>query len=819
MKKSITKKSLLTLLLALFLLQALIPSSVFAGQQALDYDNPNKNGDNPYKVSLKGVINSGLLTSLVGCTGIVDKVSKVTTTFIQKLLTNKKDKVKQKTKTNEEKSTSVPGVDAALGDLLLETGQKELDSAEKAAFTENCLKGIATTLAKNQLTAMTKYTMNWITTGFNGDPLYVRDVDSYMDSITTGLLQKENALFKNPANSAAYPYGRDYAVGQINAYKSGKDAYGSLKQDLTAYLAPGATPQSFANDFSQGGWNGWLALTQHPENNPLGFTLKATENLGNQKTNLTENAKAELTRNGGVFDQKKCVEYEKINAGGAPMCNGIPLDQLPPGTTCSSPTTQAPTTTPKCIRYETVTPGSVIKTKIDTYINSPERQIELAKTLNDSLNALFSALINKFETQGLSGLGSKNNFTTPVSGGFGSNSIVDAIGNTIASATSSLENPGGGRNAGPFDITKDLGNKYVLPINSGSWDANTNTPEITPGVGTKNQYYTVSIAGDTKLFAGTHHWTVGQKAFFDGTTWKVGVPNHIVDTKGVFQIQKDYLKSIKRAVVVLPKVIPKLAELDYCIPGPNQNWESNSGEAKNAYFDYLSGVGTEYISDVYTSCPFIGCDGIQTIGGLLNGGLDHSYNVISLPDPSDYKKAFDDARNLWDKIITQEFYWIAHNDVHMTYTFSSDHWAVNPATVESQVKKWTDLATKNYAEYVTKAKEKFGITSPMRTEFTDQGNPNPAFLPMAQAGLDMTKNLATDAEDLPKAISDANDNLAQANGTTYRLGFIKDKVNVIIAAAQARRKLRRIADGLPAMPQICLDNEKVTWVENDVLKQ
>lgn len=932
MNKAITKKILSTLVLTLFLVQALVPSTVLAENKGLDYDNPNKNGDNPYKVSLKGVLNSGMLTSLVGCTGIVDKVSKVTTTFIQKLLTNKKDKAKQETEQNGKGNTSVLVLDGMVTPLTLEALQKAQESADKAAFTENCLKGIATTLVKNQLTSMTKYTMNWITTGFNGDPMYVRDVNSYMDSITTGLLKKENELFKDPANAGAYPYGRDYAVGQINAYKSGKDAYGALKQDLTNYLEEGATPESFANDFSQGGWNGWLALTQRPENNPLGFTLKATENLGQEKANATQNAKDELTQNGGFFGQKKCVEYEPIIKTSRPRtCNGgTPEDELLPGTTCvpdqtttstpSSNTVKSPkdvtsgdvipytfsgsingdttsvkvyyngsllvdkkfstsggnasipcnysdvncaiqglrweayvfgicgenmnckpstykesttnttstastTTTisskpPKCIRYETVTPGSVIKTKVDTYINSPERQAELAKTLNDSLNSLFSVLVNRFIDQGLSGLGS--NFTTPVSGGFGSNSIVDGSGNVMSSATifddNTPSNSSINNNIGPFDITKDLGNKYVQATNAGSWDANSNTPELSPGVGIKNQYYVVSTAGYTKLFANNPRWTVGQKAFFDGTTWRVGVPNHIIERKGVFQTQKDYLKSIKRAVVVLPKVIPKLAELDYCIPGPNQSWESNSSEAKNEYFNYLSGVGTEYISDVYDECPFIGCDGIQTIGGWLNGGLDHSYNVISLPDSSAYEKVFDDARNLWDKIVNQEFFWIAKNTVHLTYSFSSDHWAVDPNFVASQVKKWTDLATKNYNEYVIKAREKYGITSPMRSEFTPEGEPNPKFLPMAQAGLDMTKNLTSDAEDLPKAISDANDSLAQANGTTYRLGFIKDKVNVIVAAAQARRKTRRIADGLPAMPQICLDNEKVTWVENDILK-
>jgi hypothetical protein len=826
MNKQSTRKIISFFIAVIFLVQVVLPTSVFADNKPLDYDNPNKTGDNPYRVSLKGVISSGLLTNLVGCTGIVDKVSKVTVGFAQRLLDNKKEKALAKKDAKTKNNSSVPSNDEDVALHEVDAKQEAKKSADDQSFTENCLKGIAITLAKNQLTAMTKYTMNWITTGFNGDPLYVRNVDSYMDTLTTKILQEENNIFKDANNEKYYPYGRDYARGQVNSYKASKDTYGALKQDLTAYLSPGATPESFANDFSQGGWSGWLALTQRSQNNPLGFTLKATENLENQKAKAVESAKDELNRNQGVFDQKKCVQYEVPKATGPSGPKGTDTCGIKDsqgnclGSPSQSTVTPTQTQTPKCIKWETVTPGSVIKSKIDTYINSPERQIELADTLNDALNALFSALINKFENQGLSGLGSRvNTFTNPVSGGFGSNSLVDSLGNTLSSTGVFDDKNASQKINESFDLTRDLGNKYTNPIDSGSWNADTNTPEIKPDEGIKNQYYTVSVAGDTKLFAGTHHWKVGEKAFYDGTKWSVGVPKHIIEKKGVFQVQKNYMKSITKTVEILPKVIPKLAELDYCIPGPNDNWESNSTSVRDEYLEYLSGVGVTYVEDVYSECPFIGCDGIQFIGGLLNGGLDHSYNIISHPDSSNYKKMFDDARNLWPKIEAEEFFWIAHNDVHMTYTFSSDHWAVDPQHVAAQVEKWTKLANKAWDEYITKTKARYGLNSPMRTEFTPAGDPNSGFLPMAQAGLDMTKDLVTDAEDLPKAISDANDNFAQSSGAIYRLGFIKDKVNTIISAAQKRRKDRRVADGLPAMPQICLDNEKVTWVENDVLKQ
>ncbi len=822
MNKPLIQKITSFLIIGLFLLQLLSPSSLYAAP--LNYDNPNKSGNNPYQLSLKGVVSSGLLTSVVGCTGIVDKVAKVTTDFAQKLAVKKAKSKATSAEAKSHQSDSVPVVDST-SIKTEEQGHNDTQTdIEKDSYTENCLKGIAITLAKNQLTAMTKYTMNWITTGFNGDPLYVRDVNSYMDSLTTDILEKENELFKDPDNADEYPWARSYTQGQVNIYKSAKDAYGSLRQDLTNYLTPGSTPESFANDFSQGGWNGWLALTQRPENNPLGFNIVATENLNKQKNNAVETARAEIQRGNGVLDQKKCVEYEKITFSGARTCNGgIPEDELMPGTTCipDKPNKTPTNNAPRCIKYETVTPGSVIKSKIDTYINSPERQIELANTINSALNALFAALITKFEDQGLSSLGSKvNNFSSPtISGGFGSNRLFDSLGNPISS-TNIFNNTSNDASVNQsFDITRDLGNKYVEALNSGSWDADTNTPEIIPGKGIKHQYYTVSKAGDTKLFPGTHHFTVGEKVYFDGTLWKVGVPKYIIGTKGVFQIQKDYGASIAKAETILPQVIPALGELDYCIPGPNQNWMMTSTDAKDAYSDYLSGVTTEYIRDVYDECPFIGCDGIQFIGGLLNGGLDHSYNVISLPDETEYKDLFDDARNLWDKIVQEEFFWIARNDIHMRYTFSSDHWAVDPAYVDRQVAKWTELSKNAWAEYITKAKALYGIGSPMQSEFTFNGDYNTSYLPMAQAGLDLAKDIVTNASDIKEAIETNETNIAQSSATVYKLTTIKDKVNKIILAAQKRRKDKRDADGLGAIPQICLDNEQVTYIENGVLKR
>ena len=53
----------------------------------------------------------------------------------------------------------------------------------------------------------------------------------------------------------------------------------------------------------------------------------------------------------------------------------------------------------------------------------------------------------------------------------------------------------------------------------GTWNASTNTPTLSNGVGTKGYYYVVSVAGSTNL-DGITTWNVGDWAIFNGTVWQ-----------------------------------------------------------------------------------------------------------------------------------------------------------------------------------------------------------------------------------------------------------------------------------------------------------
>jgi hypothetical protein len=56
-------------------------------------------------------------------------------------------------------------------------------------------------------------------------------------------------------------------------------------------------------------------------------------------------------------------------------------------------------------------------------------------------------------------------------------------------------------------------------IYKGAWNASTNTPTLTSGVGTKGEYYVVSVAGSTNL-DGITDWQVNDWAIFNGLIWQ-----------------------------------------------------------------------------------------------------------------------------------------------------------------------------------------------------------------------------------------------------------------------------------------------------------
>jgi len=907
MKKKIVIKIISGVIIfsfAVFFLQAFIPTQASAATTGLHWSNPNQNG-NPYKFKPQDVLNSQLIMQVVGCTGVVDKISGAILSLFQKKLKAKIDQKKldalkticQSGKGATEMGTAIADEigtqftnaikdvvscdniqktsDPASLNQQLEKAQQD-DSARK---TTECYNGIAMTLAKNQLTAMTKYTMNWINSGFNGNPMYVQNITALTNSTEKSVLQ--NGITSLTSSTKAFPYGADFARSMVTSYQAGTSLKSgatnfldSLTSDLGAFITDPTsylpdttlTPlqraqkanDTFAGDFSSGGWNAWLALTQKDANNPLGFAMQVSQYEADQQAAQIQGTKDEVAQNNGFLSQKKCVKYSNPD-GSDPDVVGVMKPIAATTVTTTSPTTaslglQGPagtqantsnspissmgiitptsatttsiglqgaaataTGTPVCLQWDTVTPGSIIKDQLSTFVNSPERQLELADTINKALNSVFSALISQFQSQGLPSLSSDQaNTSVSDSLGAGANTpTTDDLGNPVSLSS--------GYTDGSFDLTRDLGNIFIhnyAEKSQGDWDADKNIPELNIGVAPlddqgnplANVYYTVSVAGNTKLINEVYNgWAVGDRAFWDGSTWqnwKKGTADPIAN-RGVIQIQKDYIVAAKEMLANLPAIMPKIGELDYCIPGPNPNWQANTADTYSAFSDYSYSLTSQYKAgsllsrdtqtyqiaqpgqDQYDNYKKL-FEGTTTFSGTLDTGNARE-TTAALPSAGIFARPASTGQIYSSAQVTTTEPWIDLNNLGSEGTLRN---SLAQDKIEGYV---NDLLTKigkdlqNFnTQYDTIINNTYGPSSLMQKQFieredTSEEIPNPAWLPMASDGLNITKDIVNYASDLDTTAQGYKDDIVQANANIAKLNTIKDQVSVIIKAAQKRR--------------------------------
>lgn len=931
--------------------QPILSAQAVTDNIADTYSNPNQdNGKNPYKFKISDVVNSNLLTQVVGCTGIVNKVSTWMVGFIQspvqqaKILKDKIEKYKETAKaacaaTKGAVQTTLGSIPSASNTVEGPTTLAEkikacaasvdamndkqvraiIEQNEKDAerdLKNSCLDGIAITLAKNQLTSMTRSAMNWVNSGYGGDPFFVQSMTNFTNNLENNVLNTGIDILLSPNGSTQNPYAQNFIRSSINSnnlYSSSSDFLSGLSSDLSNFITSptsyftddqmddaAKTQQAlqqaqeandiFAHDFSAGGWDGWLALTQTPQNNPLGYSILASQNIANEQAKQVAEKSAELTQNNGFLSQKVCVKWQVYEENGKPKKSSFGV--LPTYsydingnriTIPGQPTSVFQNTKPDpcyaesgdCCASEadggwkTITPGSIIKEKTTNYLNSPERQLELAKTINDSLNALFSILISKLEDSGLSGLSDSAN---------NNSNWTDNL-NTYTSSDGNSTYDNNGAYDG-FNITRDLGNNYIYENTEelGTWNAKTNetkltkeikitkpdgsivtrninsingglypglAPEVSTGDSPANKYYTVDnngtgIVGYTKLInEGYNGWANGDRAFWDGEkwqNWKKGQLNPI-KKRGVIQIQQDFIVAAKEITGVLPTVMSKLGELDYCIPGPNPNYQTNSNNAQSAY---QSWIGSMYVgprdekrtewkidheeSSSYQELADIFTDNPKTWQSILKPDTNVGYTFLPmwLLDNFDrswiyapYNNSVCDPSNggehggccVANHRDTQSNWVegrISKNCLNYHYDGDSNFSGYELQDINERKKMmstWQDYINNNLFQNFYNTFDKMMNAmyfKNMTSKYLEKENvstltPNPAYIEMAESGLSFTKNILYYGEDTTRALDDYTTAIEVAQANIAKLNPIKTEISGIIKAAQDRRDANLVA--------------------------
>ncbi len=173
---------------------------------------------------------------------------------------------------------------------------------------------LAKAAAMAALQEMTKETVNWINRGYAGSPLFLENPESFFNDITKFEIRTLVDLYGY--DELKYPFGRDFALNTIYAYKS--QLAENSAYSLSSYFRDDPVLlRNYQTNFNYGGWNAFLINTQYPQNNYLGFQMEANEELARRVQGLAQTAgekvQAALAQGQGFLSPQMCQTNDKYN--------------------------------------------------------------------------------------------------------------------------------------------------------------------------------------------------------------------------------------------------------------------------------------------------------------------------------------------------------------------------------------------------------------------------------------------------------------------------------------------------------------------------
>lgn len=369
----------INLLLSILLVAVfLFPKNSFAITDPISYTN-----------SSPGTISGGVVSAALGCTDAYDKIGNAVENLFSKEVKDRATGVIE---------NAVPTKDGTVRSEIKEQTDKE-----------KCKDAIAYAAAKVTLRAMTQNIINWIGSGFDGDSIFIKNPESFFKSIAD---QEVYSFVTELNNPDKYPWGPEIGESLSVAYEGGDFTETSI---FTLDEEIGEDWEDFFEDFNVGGWDGWIAATQNPANNPVSFRQEASNALEDNIDNKLEQTNRELTWGNGFISLKKCVEYKDTSR---PVVGGV--SGTGGGVAVEEEYTLGGLEIDNCSRYEITTPGSAISDQLNLSLGSGIREAELADELNESIASIVDALTNQLIYEGVTAVQNATS-DTEQTGGYGSN--------------------------------------------------------------------------------------------------------------------------------------------------------------------------------------------------------------------------------------------------------------------------------------------------------------------------------------------------------------------------------------------------------------
>ncbi|HEY4515957.1 MAG TPA: hypothetical protein VJH67_02090 [Candidatus Paceibacterota bacterium] len=305
-------------------------------------------------------------------------------------------------------------------------------------------------------------TVNWINSGFQGSPAFVTNPEAYFKKI--GDQVAGQLIFNHPdTRFMCAPFKARVQIALSQAYLN---PFGNFQCSLSRVVR---NFDNFMNDFSDGGWEGFIELTQNSQNNPLGSFNQRMNQINLSVGNSLGQANKELDWGKGFLSfRKPCTKLNEFES--REFLTDEQYDALP------------------CLDSPPIeTPGSVVESQLNQTLQIGNSRLQVADEINEIISALLNQLVGK-ALGGLLSLGkpdpsnansqsyleqlqtaTENNDADPYYNTSNNNRIRD-LSTNIENQTTNLGNS--------LDSAEDIGNSvfggnYVPPPDTSGFGAGT----------------------------------------------------------------------------------------------------------------------------------------------------------------------------------------------------------------------------------------------------------------------------------------------------------------------------------------------------------
>ncbi len=222
---------------------------------------------------------------------------------------------------------------------------------------------IAWIAADQIIKGITAQTVNWINSGFQGNPAYVTDPGQFFLNVADNTAGQYLSTNSAAMNALCSPFRAQVRLALVKNYLSQNQVYAcNLTTIKNNY-------EQFTRDFDQGGWSGWFEVTQNNQNNPYGSYLDNQNQLSIQIGNAQNKYSKQLDWGRGILSWEKCPA-------------GHELDPALGTGDCSAAKT-------------TITPGSVIQDQLSNVLGSGVARVVQADEIDEIIGALLNQVIGR----------------------------------------------------------------------------------------------------------------------------------------------------------------------------------------------------------------------------------------------------------------------------------------------------------------------------------------------------------------------------------------------------------------------------------------